>query len=329
MMPKQMEKERILALKARIDEEIPKRLDGREPASLYEPMAYILKAGGKRVRPILVILSCQSVGGGFEECLEAALAVEFLHSFTLIHDDIMDHDDLRRGVPTVHKKWDEATAILAGDGLVSLAFSTLVRQSSAKLPRIVQIFTDGLLAVCEGQALDKAFEVQDSVSLKAYREMIVLKTARLMEVACGMGAVLGGADPDQEDSLRRFALNLGEAFQIQDDLLDVVAEEDVFGKPRGSDLTERKKTFLTLDFFQKASSAEKGRFLEVWGKESVERDAVEELIALLHRTGSVKRARQEAKSLLSRALACLESLPVSGARDTLAYLVHYLEERLA
>ena len=149
------------------------------PASFYEPVRYVLASGGKRIRPILVILSCQAVGGTKESCMDAAAAVEILHNFTLVHDDIMDHDDLRRSRETVHKKWDEATAILAGDGLVAMAYHYLLKSNTNHIKEITEIFTNGIIDLCEGQALDKEFERRIDIDLDQYHVMIEKKTARL------------------------------------------------------------------------------------------------------------------------------------------------------
>jgi len=225
-------------MKKKIDSEIQELLSDREPFSLYEPMRYILKGGGKRIRPLFVILACQSVGGDISDSLHAAVAVELLHTFTLVHDDIMDHDDLRRGKQTVHKKWDEPTAILAGDGLVTLAYHKLLQTKHPEIQKILQIFTEGLLILCEGQAMDKDFESQETVALSKYIDMIDKKTARLISVSCEIGAILGNAGPTHQEILRKFGASLGRAFQIQDDLLDILYEESVTGKPLGSDVIE-------------------------------------------------------------------------------------------
>jgi geranylgeranyl diphosphate synthase type II len=212
----------IQTLRSRIDKELQLLFQDKEPLSLYRPMQYVMDSGGKRIRPLLLLLCGEAVGGSVESCLQASLAVELLHTFTLVHDDIMDHDDLRRGRETVHKKWDESTAILAGDGLVTMAYKTLLKTKHDRLQDVLNLFTDGLLVLCEGQALDKEYETVSKISLEDYNRMIYKKTAKLIEVSCEMGVVLGNGSSAERDILRQFGINLGLAFQIQDDLLDII-----------------------------------------------------------------------------------------------------------
>lgn len=325
-----MDPDRELSLlKEVIEKQIGALFAAREPRSLYEPMAWVMNAGGKRLRPVLMILSCRSVGGRLEDCLEAALAVEILHAFTLVHDDIMDNDDTRRGVPAVHKKWDDATAILAGDGLVTRAYQVLLG-CRGEVREVLQIFTDGLMDLCEGQALDKDFEKQAVVSMPAYREMIRKKTARLIEVSCEIGAVLGGAGPAERQILKNFAADLGEAFQIQDDLLDIISAEDVTGKPRCSDIMESKKTFLSIHFLQNADETQRSGFLRLFGKEDLTSEEAEYILDCFARTGSVEAARREVDFLVKRAIEHIRSLSLaSQSRDLLVCLADKLRERVS
>ena len=209
-----------------INEKLNQVADKNKPSSFYEPVRYIFKGGGKRIRPILVILACKSVGGEIEKCLNAAVAIELLHNFTLVHDDIMDQDDLRRGRQTVHKKWDEATAILAGDGLVALAYQYLLKTESDEIREICEIFTNGIIELCEGQALDKEFEDEFEIDLAQYISMIEKKTALLLMISLEIGAIIGGGSRSERKLLREFAKELGCAFQIQDDLLDIERHQE-------------------------------------------------------------------------------------------------------
>ncbi len=291
-------------------------------------MVYPLEAGGKRIRPVLVILACQAVGGEVKDCLDAALAVELLHTFTLVHDDIMDHDSIRRGRPTVHAKWDESTAILAGDGLVTMAYRVLLRTEHPELISVLQRFTDGLLALCEGQALDKAFEIRDGVSVEEYNGMIEKKTSKLFEVACEIGAILGDGNVEEREALRRFATCFGKAFQIQDDLLDILSEEEISGKPLGSDLIEKKKTYLTIHFLDSASSSKKARFRRLWGKNPIAREDILEIKALFKGVGTFQEARKDVEELLYEALRSLDPLPPGETKEDLRTLAVKIQERV-
>ena len=318
---------RIALLRKRIDEEIGLLFKHKQPEGLYEPMEYLLRAGGKRIRPLLVILSCQAVGGKLVDCLDAALGMELIHTFTLVHDDIMDHDNLRRGRPTVHRQWDEPTAILAGDGLVTLAFQTLLRSHHPRILEVLRKFSDGLLVLCEGQALDKKFEVSEDVSIEAYECMIWKKTAKLMEVACESGAILGNGKDEEVSALGRFAGFLGKAFQIQDDLLDLLSDEEVSGKPMGSDLMEKKKTFLTISFLNNASLSEKERFLSLWSKVSVKDGDVLQIRDLFEQSGVFRLAQDRVDAYISSALKSMNSSWRGHAREDLENLVRQIRVR--
>jgi geranylgeranyl pyrophosphate synthase len=306
------------SLRHQIEKRLGQQLSKKQPENLYPPMAYLLKAGGKRIRPLLVILSCQAVGGKTNACLNAAVAVELLHTFTLVHDDIMDHDDLRRGIPTVHVQWDEPTAILAGDGLVTLAYQTMLETRHPDLVSILKVFTNGLLTLCEGQAMDKAFEARKHVTLPDYQRMIEKKTATLIEVACEIGAMLGNARQEQKKALKRFARRLGTAFQIQDDLLDVVASQRVLGKPTASDVAERKQTYLTIHFHEHASMHQKKEWLRYYGGNAFSQKDVRAIRSLFKQTGTIESANSIINHLIRQSVSSLEILPDSRARQMLA-----------
>jgi len=213
---------------------------------LYEPIRYISDGGGKRLRPILLIFSCECVGGNIESVLSTAVAVEMIHNFTLVHDDIMDHDDYRRGRKTIHRKWNEDVAILTGDALMVFGYQSLAKSDFKDLAGILDIFSKGVIEVCEGQALDKEFEKRSDVELEEYIKMVDKKTGRLIAVSTELGALIGGGDPETVQAFRKFGEKLGRAFQIQDDLLDIIAEQNVLGKDLGSDLIQDKKTYPLL-----------------------------------------------------------------------------------
>lgn len=318
---------RIYDLIEKIDGPIRLLFRDQTPATLYEPMAYLLRAGGKRIRPLLLALSCRSVGGHLEDCLDAAVAIELLHTFTLVHDDIMDHDHLRRGLPTVHKKWDEATAILAGDGLVTAAYAGLLRTRHPELHRVLDKFTEGLMVLCEGQALDKAFESREDVAIGEYFDMIGKKTAKLIEMSCEVGGILGNGTEGETAALKRFGFSLGIAFQVQDDLLDVISKEETLGKPVASDISERKKTYLTIHFHSRADAAQRGRFMAFWGKPGLAPADADEIKSLFEQTGTLAEADRIIVEKTNLALSELEQIRPGQSREDLRELALSLLKR--
>lgn len=230
----------------------------REPYSLYEPIAYTLQNGGKRLRPNLLLLAARMYGEkGTDDARNAALAIEIFHNFTLLHDDVMDNADLRRSRPTVHRKWNTNTAILSGDRMIIEAYYYLAQISESKQPSVIRMFNKMASAVCEGQQLDMDFEKLKSVSIDQYINMIEKKTAVLIAAALQIGAFLADARPDDLDYIYNYGINIGLAFQLQDDLLDTYGDEKTFGKPIGGDILEAKKTFLLLKAFEKANQQQK------------------------------------------------------------------------
>ena len=233
------------------------------PTGLYDPLRYMIGIGGKRIRPNLCLLAYSLYGG--EPCqgaLEAAQALEIFHSFTLIHDDIMDHSPLRRGVPTVWKKWSEDTAILSGDVMLIEAYKHIVKVPQECRAAVVDLFSTTAGQVCEGQQYDMEFEALDSVSMSQYENMIALKTAVLIACAAKTGALVAGAPQKECEALYRYGYDLGMAFQIADDYLDAYGDEKVFGKPIGGDVANGKKSWLTLRAMEKAPDPE--AFIELF-----------------------------------------------------------------
>jgi geranylgeranyl pyrophosphate synthase len=319
--------ERLTGLIGRVEPLIRDRFAGRSPRELYDPMAWLLEAGGKRIRPLLVALSCEAVGGTLDDCLDAAVAVELLHTFTLVHDDIMDRDGLRRGRPTVHVKWDEATAILAGDGLVTAAFESLIRSTHPNATRALKRFAESLMGLCEGQALDKLFESRGGVTLPEYLDMIGRKTGLLIEACCGIGALLGNASEDETAALERFGAEIGAAFQIQDDLLDVAADGNRLGKPLCSDIVSGKKTFLTVHFAANADGEMK-KLLEAYrGKTDWSEEDTRGVRGLMAAAGSFEAARRAVAEGTKRALTALNRIRPGRSREDLAELALSLVER--
>ena len=233
----------------------------QEPAGLYAPIDYVLSLGGKRIRPVLTLLACKLFSDNEKQALSAALAVEVFHNFTLLHDDVMDRADTRRGKPTVHKKWDDNTAILSGDAMLIKAYQLLQEAPADKLPALLELFSKTAIEVCEGQQYDVDFENDPAVTLPQYIEMIRLKTAVLLAASLKMGAIIGGASSDDANALYDYGINLGLAFQLRDDYLDSFGDAAVFGKKIGGDICCNKKTFLMITALQAASEEQRNELL--------------------------------------------------------------------
>jgi geranylgeranyl diphosphate synthase, type II len=292
----------------KINKILSNALKKRKPESLYEPGSYILNSGGKRLRPLLVLLSAKAVGGKFENAYNAAAAVEMLHNFTLVHDDIMDNADKRRGRLTLHKKFDNNTAILTGDSLLSIAYEYLLKDCNGNASEVIGSFTHGLIEVCEGQSLDTDFEKRKNVSLSEYLVMIKKKTAAMAEMCCKIGALLGGGTSSQVNALSNYGLNLGIAFQIQDDLLDISADEKKFGKSIGGDLVEGKKTFLFLEALEKSNGEDRKKLLKVIERKGIRRNQVNSYKIIYEQLGVLDDALREIKSYTQKALRSLNLL---------------------
>jgi geranylgeranyl diphosphate synthase type II len=246
-----------------------------EPQELYEPINYILSIGGKRLRPALLLLSYQLFDKNIEKALPAAFAIEVFHNFTLLHDDIMDEAPLRRGKPTVHHKYDVNTGILSGDVMLIFAYDYLTKvEDPSKIPAIFSVFNQVSLEVCEGQQYDMNFETRNDVNIAEYLDMIRQKTAVLLGGAMKIGAILGNATKEQADKIYQFAVNIGIAFQLQDDILDTFGDPEKFGKKVGGDIAQNKKTFLLLKAFELADTdteRELNRLLELDGSQETEK----------------------------------------------------------
>ena len=228
-----------------------------EPKRLYEPILYSMSGGGKRIRPTLLLLACEAFGGDVQGALPAAAAVEMFHNFTLLHDDIMDNAEVRRGKPSVYARWGENVAILSGDAMMIYAYRLLGATQTDKLPRVMNIFTTMALEVCEGQQYDMDFEELQKVSVVEYMRMIELKTSVLLAGSAMIGAVMGNASEEDSRKIYRYALELGLAFQQQDDLLDSYGNEQELGKRIGGDILEGKKTCLMLTAMSKADESDR------------------------------------------------------------------------
>ena len=246
--------EKILQLVNNCLEQMPYN---REPKSLYEPIQYVLSMGGKRIRPVLMLLSYNLFRDNPESILMPACALETYHNYTLLHDDLMDHADLRRGHETVHKKWDANKAILSGDSMLVLAYERMAQCNPAKLKEVLDIFTETALQIGEGQEYDMTFEQRTDVCEEEYIEMIRLKTSVLLACATKIGAVLADASEEDAQLLYKFGEQMGLAFQLQDDYLDVYGDPAVFGKAIGGDITSNKKTYMLINAYNKANDEQR------------------------------------------------------------------------
>ncbi len=296
----------IIKLRKQIENKLEKLFTGKQPQSIYEPSSYILEGGGKRLRPLLVMLAYKTVKGNVTGVINAAIAVELLHNFTLVHDDIMDNSDKRHGKATIHKKYNLSTAILTGDNLLAIAYKYLIKDCTNNTNRIVDTFTNGVVEVCEGQSLDKDFETNSSVTLKQYFKMIEKKTAALIETSTSIGAQLANATEPEIKALTLFGRYLGIAFQIQDDLLDVFAREADFGKFIGGDIVEGKKTFLLLSAVETARGKDLNKLKLLIKNKGVDKKLVNDYKEIYLRLGIIEKAKDEVKKYIGKALKQLE-----------------------
>ncbi len=295
-----------------------------EPKGLYEPITYALGSGGKRLRPMLAMEASRLLGGCDEEVLPAALALEVFHNFTLLHDDVMDHAALRRGRPTVHARWDTNTAILSGDEMLIQSYTLLAQLPEKRVAGALRMFNRMATLVCEGQQTDADFEQRDT-TLDEYMAMIDRKTAALIAYALKIGAYVAGADEAAQDALFDYGTNLGIAFQIQDDWLDVYGDEKAFGKAIGGDITEGKKTYMYLTALLRAGEDDRRTLLRTdWPDHAAKIAAVTGLYTRL----GVKEAGLEAIGRYTQAaLQALERLPQNEHTERLADLARRMNQR--
>ncbi|MEN8229439.1 MAG: polyprenyl synthetase family protein [Bacteroidota bacterium] len=279
------------------------------PSELYEPVKYVLSLGGKRIRPALVILACDLFAGAVESALFPAVAIEIFHNFTLLHDDIMDRSELRRGSPTVHVKYNENVAILSGDVMSILASRLINRSPGVVLNTVHDVFTKTAMQVCEGQQLDMNFEERLSVSEEEYLTMIELKTAVLIAASLKIGAILGGSSQKDAEDLYEFGRNLGLAFQLQDDLLDTYGDPSVMGKKRGTDIIDNKKTFLMIEALEKASASKKEELIQwLTRKEYNSEEKIKAVTSIFDALNIKEFTEKRIKYFYKKALANLERL---------------------
>ena len=302
-----------------------------EPAGLYDPLRYMIEIGGKRIRPRLCLLAYSLFKDEFtEEILSPSAALEVFHSFTLIHDDIMDKADVRRGVPTVYRKWDENTAILSGDVMSIESYKMIAKAPAAVLPEVLKLFSNTAAEVCEGQQYDMDFENMAQVPMDEYLKMIGLKTAVLIACAAKMGALIGGASSEEADLLYKFGYDIGLAFQITDDWLDTYGDPKVFGKAIGGDILNNKKTWLMIKAQNNAAHAELEALAAAMGmpiatdeEKAAKIAAVKDLYAQL---GVEQQAKEEIVRLHNQAMESVEKLGLTSEKKEA--LVRYAETLL-
>jgi geranylgeranyl diphosphate synthase type II len=297
-----------------------------QPASLYDPNRYFLQLGGKRVRPVSCLMGNELFGDLNEDEWEVAAGIELFHNFTLIHDDIMDKAPLRRGLETVHQKWGESTALLAGDVMLVTAYEYLNKISAKYARSIMQLFNQTAKAVCEGQQLDMDYEQKEEVSFDEYGFMINLKTSVLLAASLKMGAVLGGAGERNQDLIYEFGRKLGLAFQVQDDYLDAFGDPQKFGKQVGGDIKANKKTFLFIHAMESANELQKSELMQLvkWDKE----DKVEKVLAIYRACGVDEWARELKEKYMNEAYTHLDDIAVlSKRKEPLKALAQSLTQR--
>lgn len=298
-----------------IDREIGRQKFGREPVSLYEPIRYLMALGGKRLRPMLALLSYSLYKKDVRPAVPYAVAVEAFHNFTLMHDDIMDKAPLRRGHPTVHKKWNTSTAILSGDVMLVKVYDMFSALDDATFKRVIASFNTCAAQVCEGQQWDMEFEASTKVSEGEYIKMIRLKTAALLGFSLELGAILAGAPENDRLALRAFGTNVGIGFQLKDDLLDAYADPEKFGKQVGGDIISNKKTFLLIKAMEKASAGEKKR-LKFWltEKKFNKAEKVADVKRIYDKLDIPILTEQKINLYFKKGFAQLEKLPETPAK---------------
>jgi geranylgeranyl diphosphate synthase, type II len=284
----------------------------KEPKNLYEPIQYILKLGGKRLRPVLTLMTSEIFNGDYKEALDAALSIEVFHNFSLVHDDIMDDAPLRRGNQTVHEKWDINTGILSGDAMLIMAYQLFENYDNKTFRALAELFSKTALEVCEGQQYDVDFESREDVTIDEYLKMIEYKTAVLVGAAMKMGAIVANASAENQNRIYQFGKNLGIAFQLQDDYLDAFGDPKTFGKQVGGDIIENKKTFLYINALKGSNAEDRLQLQHLF---SVSPSNPEEKIKIgkqiFIESGSTKATKNAIKEYTQKAFAILETLNIS------------------
>ena len=306
---------------------LSEKIQIKEPKNLYEPIDYILNIGGKRLRPILALLACDLFGGKVTKALDAALAIEMFHNFSLIHDDIMDAAPLRRGKTTVHKKWNINTGILSGDALLVWAKQLLESYDGTQYKDLNVLFTKTALEVCEGQQYDFDFETTFDVNVDQYLKMITLKTAVLVAASLKFGAIIASASQKDSEYIYQYGLNLGIAFQLQDDYLDVFGNED-FGKQKAGDIIENKKTFLFLKTLELANKNDREKLIELYSAKEFSANKIDMVVELFRSYNIPELIEVEIQKYTSKAIQNIENISIeNGKKSILENFAKQLMER--
>lgn len=293
------------------------KISVKEPANLYEPIHYILQIGGKRLRPILTLMTCEIFDGQVKEAYNAALAIEIFHNFTLVHDDIMDSAPIRRGFETVHKKWDVNTGILSGDAMLIMAYQCLENYEPVVYQKLMKLFSKTALEVCEGQQLDVDFESRNDVTISRYLKMITYKTSVLVAAAMKMGAIIAKVEDDEAEKIYDFGLNLGVAFQLQDDYLDTFGDEALFGKQIGGDIAENKKTFLYLKAVEICNREDREKLMNFYASREQNRNKVKEVTCIFENNNIPEITKNEIAFYTNLAFTELETIDIAEEKKEL------------
>lgn len=293
----------------------------RRPQSLYEPISYVLSLGGKRLRPVLMMLAYNMYCDHPEDILEQAIGLETYHNFTLLHDDLMDKASMRRGQPTVHQRWNDNQAILSGDNMLVMAYQHMARCPKEKLAAVIDLFTETALEIDEGQQLDIDFEQRNDVREEEYLEMIRLKTSVLLACALKIGAIMANAPEEDCDNLYRFGCQLGLAFQLQDDYLDVYGDPKVFGKAIGGDILDGKKTYMLINAFARADEAQRAELSRWMQTSDKPQEKIAAVTALYNKIGIDGLAQEKIAECFEQSLQYLQAvrLPDDCKQELLAY----------
>jgi geranylgeranyl diphosphate synthase type II len=309
----------LIVLQQNVADSIQKLNFPESPSSLYQPFRYLLAIGGKRMRPVLVLMGCELFEGDANKAMNAALGVELFHNFTLMHDDIMDKAPLRRSFATVHEKWNQNIAILSGDAMFAKSMQLMLQVPNNSVKPVMELFLKTAIEVCEGQQFDMDFESDANVDIESYLEMIRLKTAVLLGASLAVGAHIADADKSDIDHLYNFGVNLGVAFQLQDDILDVYGDATKFGKQIGGDIISNKKTFLLLTAISQAQGLIKESLyslLHTPVTSATTESKVQEVISIYNKLNVREQAEQKMHELYKLALEHLEAIPVNEERKS-------------
>jgi geranylgeranyl pyrophosphate synthase len=317
-----------------IEEEIGKYINAdMTPTELYAPLADLMARGGKRVRPAICMIACEAVGGDQKKAIKTSAAIEMIHNFTLVHDDIVDGSDMRRGKKCLHHIYGLDLTINAGDGLFSRSYELLYHNFEVLKPeKSLEIF--GLLStsvtrICEGQAMDISWSKNRrwDITKEDYFEMLKRKTGILISTSCECGAIIGDASGEQREALKAFGMDIGKAFQIQDDVLNLQGDEEDYGKEIGGDINEGKRTIIVIDTLEKCSPEEKRQLIGILDKESNSPNEIKEALDILKRYGAIERASKMAEELVAKAKKRLDSIPDNHGKEILLALADYFIQR--